>query len=136
MKDAEISFLFANDDLYLIKEAELKEKKINDDLLLLVRANGKKENCEEIINRLLQSLKSSGKNISVDYDSEISPSLLKSCNRIVAIGFANEKTGIHAHFIFNKITYFKETYILLTEDLLTIDKDAVKKKQFWKLLQE
>jgi hypothetical protein len=52
------------------------------------------------------------------------------------MGFSQEQTGLHANLSFNKVYYFKEKYILLAEDLITIDKDAGKKKQFWKLLQE
>lgn len=135
MDDGEISFLFANDDVYAIPDIGQERTEINADLLLLASTKGQKENCEQIIKRLLQSLASLNNNICVQYDPIVIP-FKHNCKRIVAMGYSIGNTGVHADFAFNKIILFKEKYILLTDDLLTIDREAVKKKQFWKLLRE
>lgn len=136
MDNNEIAFLFANDDMYIIPENMPAEEKIKIDLLLLVASKGNKGNCEEIINRLLESLKLLNKNISVEYDCSLSSVLKQNSKRIVSMGFSKDETGVHAEFPFDKIIHFNEKYILLIEDIISIDKDNAKKRQFWKLLQE
>lgn len=136
MDDSEVSILFTNDEVYVIPDIVPDKAEINADLLLLVSTSGKKENCEEIISRLLQSLASLNKDICARYDIPLTTALKYNCRRIVTMGYSSAQTGLHADFSLNKIIYFKEKYILPAEDLVSIDKDSAKKKQFWKLLQE